>query len=34
MVNLGGMGLDLSPIIGLIVLGFVHRIVIALLIAL
>lgn len=31
MVNLGGMGLDLSPIIGLIVLAFIHRIVIVLL---
>ncbi len=31
IVNLGGAGLDLSPIIGFIVLGIVHRIVMSIL---
>ncbi|MCK4776826.1 MAG: YggT family protein [Actinomycetia bacterium] len=31
MVNLGGMGLDLSPLIGLIVLGIIHRLLISVL---
>jgi len=31
MVNLGGMGLDLTPIIALIVLGIIQRIIISIL---
>ena len=31
MVNLGGMGMDLSPLIGFILLGIIHRLVISIL---
>jgi uncharacterized protein YggT (Ycf19 family) len=31
MVNLGGMGLDLSPIVGIIVLRIIQRIVVSIL---